>query len=123
MKFRPEMEVVRFSSEDVIVASGGLTNGSKMTFSNFGNGNITDNKITFDYRSPYQFTSNSTPADVVSAIGADSDTKIWSEKSQNYYNMTTVFDHLINTNNDTSTGTWNYTFEYDSAKNHFTRVS
>lgn len=123
MKFRPEMEVVRFRSEDVIAASGGLTNGSKMTFSNFGNGDITDNKITFDYRSPYQFGSNSTPADVISAIGANSDTKIWSEKSQNYYYMTDVFNNLINVKNDTSTGTWNYTYEYDSSANHFTRVS
>jgi len=123
MTFRPELEVVRFRSEDVIAASGGLTNGSKMTFSNFGNGDITDNKITFDYRSPYQFTSSSTPADVVSAIGADSSTKIWSEKSKDYFLMTDVFNNLINKNNDTSTGTWNYTYEYDSSANHFTRVS
>ena len=71
MKFRPEMEVVRFSSEDVIAASGGLTNGSKMTFSNFANKDITDNKITFDYRSPYQFTSSSTKSEVMNEIGAN----------------------------------------------------
>ena len=122
MKFRPEMEVVRFSSEDVIAASGGLTNGSKMTFSNFGNKDITDNKITFDYRSDYQFTSNSTPADVVSAIGANNDTQIWSEYSGQYYQMFGVFDSLIKKNDDTN-GTFNYTYVYESAKNRFTRVS
>ena len=123
MKFRPEMEVVRFSSEDVIVASGGLTNGSKMTFSNFGNGDITDNKITFDYRSsPYQFTSSSTAADVVSAIGANSETKIWSEYSGAYKNLNSTMGSLINKNDETN-GTFNYTYVYESAKNRFTRVS
>ena len=122
MKFRPEMEVVRFSSEDVIAASGGLTNGSKMTFSNFGNGDITDNKITFDYRSDYQFTSNSTPADVVSAIGANSETKIWSEYSGAYKNLNSTMGSLINKNDETN-GTFNYTYVYDRSANHFTRVS
>ena len=122
MKFRPEMEVVRFSSEDVIVASGGLTNGSKMTFSNFGNGNITDNKITFDYRSDYQFTSSTTGADVVSAAGANSETKIWSEYSGKYYKMSSVIDSLI-TNKDETNGTFNYTYVYERANNRFTRVS
>lgn len=122
MTFRPELEVVRFRSEDVIAASGGLTNGSKMTFSNFGNGDITDNKITFDYRSSYQFTSSTTGADVVSAAGADSNTKIWSEYSSRYYKMSSVIDSLIS-NNDTTDGTFNYTYVYDSANNRFTRVS
>ena len=122
MKFRPEMEVVRFSSEDVIAASGGLTNGSKMTFSNFANKDITDNKITFDYRSPYQFTSSSTTSEVMNAIGANTYTKIWSEKSQDYFYINGVLGNLIDSN-DNSQGTWNYTFQYDSANNQFTRVS
>ena len=122
MKFRPEMEVVRFRSEDVIAASGGLTNGSKMTFSNFGNGDFTDNKIDFDYRSPsYQFTSSTTGADVVSAVGANSDTEIWSGYSGGYYKISDVIDSL-KTKNDTNSGTWNYTYVYNSAANHFTRV-
>ena len=122
MTFRPEMEVVRFRSEDVIAASGGLTNGSKMTFSKFGNGDITDNMITFDYRSPYQFTSSTTGADVVSAAGANDNTKIWSEYSSKDYKMSSVIDSLISTNDETS-GTFNYTYVYDSANNRFTRVS
>lgn len=122
MKFRPEMEVVRFSSEDVIAASGGLTNGSKMTFSGFANKDITDNKITFDYRSPYQFTSSSTAADVVSAIGADDQTLIWSEYSREYKNLNSTMNSLIKKNDDTN-GTFNYTYVYESANNRFTRVS
>ena len=122
MKFRPEMEVVRFRSEDVIAASGVLTNGSKMTFSNFGNGDITDNKITFDYRSDYQFTSSTTGADVVSAVGAKSDTEIWSGYSGRYIKISDVIDSL-KTKNDTNSGRWNYTYVYNSAKNRFTRVS
>lgn len=122
MKFRPEMEVVRFSSEDVIAASGGLTNGSKMTFSNFGNGVFTDNKIDFDYRSAYQFTSSTTGADVVSAAGADSDTTIWSEYSGKYYKISDVIDSL-KSHNDETNGTFNYTYVYESANNRFTRVS
>lgn len=122
MKFRPEMEVVRFSSEDVIAASGGLTNGSKMTFSGFSNKDITDNKITFDYRSPYQFTSSSTAADVVSAIGADDQTLIWSEYSREYKNLNSTMNSLIKKNDDTN-GTFNYNYVYESANNRFTRVS
>ena len=122
MTFRPEMEVVRFRSEDVIAASGVLTNGSKMTFSNFGNGNFTDNKIDFDYRSPYQFTSSTTGADVVSAAGADSDTRIWSEYSSKYYKISDVIDSL-KSNNDNTSGAFNFTYVYDSANNRFTRVS
>ena len=122
MTFRPEMEVVRFSSGDVIAASGGLVNGSKMTFSNFANDDITDNKITFDYRSPYQFTSSSTQAEVMSAIGANDKTMIYSAKSNKYAELPIVINNLI-TGNDHSEGTWNYTFEYDSANNRFTKVS
>ncbi len=122
MTFRPEMEVVRFSSEDVIAASGGLTNGSKMMFSGFSNKDITDNMITFDYRSPYQFTSSSTAADVVSAIGADNNTQIWSEYSGEYKNLNKTMDSLIKKNDDTN-GTFNYTYVYESANNRFTRVS
>ena len=122
MKFRPEMEVVRFRSEDVIAASGGLTNGSKMTFSNFANKDITDNKITFDYRSPYQFTSSSTTAEVMSAIGANDQTMIYSAKSDKYAELPIVINNLI-TGNDYSEGTWDYTFQNDSAKNRFTKVS
>jgi len=122
MTFRPEMEVVRFRSEDVIAASGVLTNGAKMTFSNFGNSNFTDNKIDFDYRSPYQFTSSTTGADVVSAAGANSDTRIWSEYSGRYYKISDVIDSL-KSNNDTTNGAFNFTYVYDSSENHFTRVS
>jgi hypothetical protein len=122
MTFKPEMEVVRFRSEDVIAASGGLTNGSKMTFSNFANDDITDNKITFDYRSPVEFTSNTTAAEVLSAIGGDKNTKIYSAKSGTYAELPSVIGNIIK-NNDHSEGTWDYTFEYDSAHNRFTRVS
>ena len=122
MTFRPEMEVVRFNSEDVIAASGGLTNGSKMTFSGFSNKDITDNKITFDYRSPYQFTSSSTTEEVMSAIGADGNTQIWSEYSGEYKNLTSTMNSLIKKNDNTN-GTFNYTYVYESANNRFTRVS
>lgn len=106
----------------MIAASGGLTNGSKMTFSGFSNKDITDNKITFDYRSPYQFTSSSTAADVVSAIGADDQTLIWSEYSREYKNLNSTMNSLIKKNDDTN-GTFNYTYVYESANNRFTRVS
>ena len=118
-KFNPEMKVVRFGNEDVIVTSG-LVHGSTMTFQNFANGNITDNVIDFDYRTSFSFGVNTKTDDVISAIGADGGTQIYSQESGNYDSLTNVIGTLID-NNDQISGTWNYTFTYDSSTNKFSK--
>ena len=121
--FKPEMQVVRFGAEDVIATSGGLT--AKMSWSNFSDGNVSNNTIAFGDGSSITFGS-STADEVLNTIysktGANSTTKIWNElranESDPYANLNGVVPGIIN-GGDTSQGLWNQHYIYNAASNRF----
>ena len=78
-KFNPVMEVVRFSSEDVIATSG----AKSLTWSNLGNNDPSDNTISFNGNSYNQ--GNSDSAAVKNALDA-------------YFNCTEDYFHPYGTN-------------------------
>lgn len=119
----PKMEVVRFKEADVIVASGAKT----MSWTGFGDGNASNNKITFGNGTEFEF-GGSAAADVLQTIydntGANSTTSIWNEFRKNepekqYAALDGVVSNLVAT--DTSAGTWNYTYVYDAGNNRFNK--
>ena len=114
-KFNPEMKVVRFGNEDVIVTSGapsGFNNGDIVTFSGIGDGVAGNNYITLNGN------SHLIDSTTLTTLGATGSEKLQSPVEKNANKFSTL-SNLFETA-ETTSNLWNTrTYTYNSSENKF----
>ena len=109
-KFNPEMKVVRFGNEDVIVTSGVAT--KTMAWSQFGDGTANNGIVNYNGVN-YTIDSDTAITNLFTAMGVSKYTGIQQRNGVVNSSINTVLGNELKNNGVSSPG-WNTTYLYDS---------